>query len=47
MSAAGQTIMKLLIQNQVQGALGGDYNNGGHGANIGQLMNLASKFMSK
>ncbi|BEJ16111.1 hypothetical protein CspHIS471_0507160 [Cutaneotrichosporon sp. HIS471] len=48
MTSAGQTIMKLLIQNQVQGALGGDHGSGGgYGANVGQIMNLASKFMAK
>ncbi|CAK9780938.1 hypothetical protein CC85DRAFT_291601 [Cutaneotrichosporon oleaginosum] len=47
MSAAGQALMKLLIQNQVQGALGGGTGSGGNGPNIGQLMSIASKFMAK
>ncbi|GMK55378.1 hypothetical protein CspeluHIS016_0204340 [Cutaneotrichosporon spelunceum] len=44
MTAAGQATLKLLIQNQVQGALGGDYNNSVYGSNAGQILNLAAKF---
>ncbi|WOO80561.1 uncharacterized protein LOC62_03G004086 [Vanrija pseudolonga] len=49
MNSAGETVMKLLVQNQIQGrpsaddykALGG----GGGGGGAGQLIGLASKFL--
>lgn len=39
--------MKLMVQNQIQGALGGGSSAGGAGGgvNAGQLMSLASKFL--
>ncbi|KAL1411716.1 hypothetical protein Q8F55_002682 [Vanrija albida] len=42
MNSAGETVMKLLVQNQIQGALGGG---GGGGGGAGQLLGLASKFL--
>lgn len=43
LNSAGSTVMKLLVQNQVQGALSGQ--GGSQGA--AQLMGLASKFLAK
>lgn len=43
LNSAGETIMKLMVQNQIKGALGGG--GAGGGVNPTQLMGLASKFL--
>lgn len=43
LNSAGSTVMKLLVQNQVQGALSGQCGSAG----AAQLMGLASKFLAK